>query len=123
MGCLNYNTKFQQLGLEYKNVNTDYSRQLLREKVNRINFNYSLQKSHKEYTTNLCLLNVTPVSYPTLVDMNTDMIDKHVLLGCRFESSMLMYDIHRCHCCGMVRPHHSDNAFPDDAIFNKKNLF
>ena len=75
-----------------------------------------------EYQKHLKLLNKTPVPYPTIVNMDNDMINKHVLLGRIFESSMLMYDIHQCHCCGMVLPHHSDDTFPDDAIFNK-NLF
>ena len=90
---MDYNIKFQQLGLEYKNVNTPYSEHLLREKVKSINFNCTMLNNYGEYKKHLNLLNVTPVSYPTLVDMNTDMIDKHVLLGHRFESSMLMYDI------------------------------
>ena len=41
LGRCDYNIKFQQLGLEYKNVNTPYSKQLLRDKVNRIDFNYN----------------------------------------------------------------------------------
>ena len=120
LGLRNYNIKFQRLGLEYKNVNSDYSKQLLRDKVNSIKFNYTMLNDYGEYRKHLKLLNKMPVPYPTIVNMDTDMIDKHVLLGRRFESSMLMYDIHQCHCCGMVQPHHSDDAFPDDAIFNKK---
>ena len=120
MGRLNYNIKFRRLGLEYNNENTDYEKVLQRKKVNSIKFNYTRLNDYGKYRKHLKLLNTTPVPYPTIVNMDTDMIDKHVLLGRRFESSMLMYEIHQCHCCGMVRPHHSDDAFPDDAIFNKK---
>ena len=60
------------------------------------------------YKRNLCLLNLIPISYPILANMNADLIEKHIILGYRFESSMLMYNIQQCHFCGMVRPHHSD---------------
>ena len=103
--------------MEYKNVNTDYSKQLLREKVNSITLNYTMLNNYGEYKKHLNLLNVTPVSYPTLVNMNADLIEKHMLLGCRFKSSMLMYNIQQYHCCGMARPHHIDTEFPNDAFF------
>ena len=45
LGCSDDDTKFQQLGLEYKNVNTDNTRQLLRQQVNRINFHYCIQNN------------------------------------------------------------------------------
>ena len=120
LGGRSYKTKCQRLGLEYKNVNSQYSKQLLRNKVNNIQFNFNMLNDYGVYQKHLKLLNKTPVPFPTIVNMDNDMIDKHVLLGRRFESSMLMYNIRQCHCCGMVRPHHSDEEFPDDAIFKQK---
>ena len=84
LGRFHYNIKFQRLGLEYKNVNSDYSEQLLREKVNSIKFNYTMLNDYGKYRKHLKLLNKSPVPYPTIVNMDTDMIDKHVLLGCKF---------------------------------------
>ena len=106
LGHYHCNLKFQQLGLEYRNANTNNSRQLLRQQVNRIYFHYGIQTNQANYKTNLHLLNWTPISNPTLVNMNANLIEKHMLLGCRFKSSMLMYNIQQCHCCDMVRQHH-----------------
>ena len=57
LGLRNYNIKFQRLGLEYKNVNLDYSKRLLRDKVNSIKFNYTMLNDYGEYRKHLKLLN------------------------------------------------------------------
>ena len=66
----------------------------------------------------------TPRQYPTPVDMDPKCIQKHVVYGRRAETSLLMYDVKQCHCCGSVKPGHDDPCFPSqrNAPFDRQHL-
>ena len=57
------------------------------------------------------ILDSDPRPYPTAVKMNPAAIEKHVVQGRRSEISLLLYDVHKCDCCGRVQPGHSDSNF------------
>jgi hypothetical protein len=57
-----------------------------------------------------------PRPYPTPVDMHPDSIQQHVMHGRRAETSMLMYDVKQCTCCGSVKPGHNDPGFPNKGV-------
>ncbi len=45
--------------------------------------------------------------------MNPLAVDKHVLSGRRTEISLMLYNVHKCKCCGRVQPSHIDSTFVD----------
>jgi hypothetical protein len=57
--------------------------------------------------------NTKPRPYPSAVKMNPQAVDKHVLSGRRTEISLMLYNIHKCKCCGRVQPSHIDSTFVD----------
>lgn len=65
-----------------------------------------------------------PRPFPTPVDMHPDSIQQHVIHGRRAETSLLMYDVKRCNCCGSVKPGHNDPGFPKtgQAPFDRMHL-
>jgi hypothetical protein len=66
------------------------------------------------------LLDSNPEPFPTGVHMSGESVSKHVRLGRRFEMSMMMFAVDKCDCCGVVKPRHSDPAFPSEVIFSRK---
>ena len=57
--------------------------------------------------------NTQPLPYPSAVKMNASAIEKHVVCGRRLDISLMLYDLHKCQCCGRVQPGHSDSTFVD----------
>ena len=57
--------------------------------------------------------NTQPLPYPSAVKMNDQAIQKHVLCGRRLEISLMLFDVHKCQCCGRVQPNHDDSTFVD----------
>jgi hypothetical protein len=55
--------------------------------------------------------NTHPLPYPSAVKMNDKAINNHVVCGRRFEISMMLYDVRKCHCCGRVQPCHTDTLY------------
>ena len=55
--------------------------------------------------------NTHPLPYPSAVKMNDKAIYNHVVCGRRFEISMMLYDVHKCHCCGRAQPCHTDTLY------------
>jgi hypothetical protein len=53
-----------------------------------------------------------PRPYPTPVDMHPISIQQNVIQGRHAETSLLMYDVKQCNCCGCVKPSHNDPGFP-----------
>ena len=48
--------------------------------------------------------------------MDENVLKKHVFYGRRFETSMLMFDVCGCSCCGRVEPYHCDPNYSKHAI-------
>ena len=57
--------------------------------------------------------NTQPLPYPSAVMMNDQATQKHVICGCCLEISLMLYDVHKCQCCGRVQPSHNDSTFVD----------
>ena len=57
--------------------------------------------------------NTQPLPYPSAVRMNDQAIEKHVRCGRRLEISLMLYEVHKCECCGRVQPSHNDSTFVD----------
>lgn len=64
----------------------------------------------------------SPSQYPSFVAMDKDVMEKTTILGRRFETSILMYDVNKCDCCGCVKPNHNDPIFPKDPILKRKSF-
>ena len=66
-----------------------------------------------------------PLPYPSAVKMNDNATTNHVVCGRRFEISMMLFDVQKCHCCGRVQPCHMDSLFdnsPSPPPFNRQHL-
>jgi hypothetical protein len=67
-----------------------------------------------------------PLPYPSAVKMNEKAINNHVICGRRFEISMMLYDVRKCHCCGRVQPCHTDTLYdkhsPSPPPFKSQHL-
>lgn len=56
--------------------------------------------------------NNSPRSYPTAVHMTDEALEKTTICGRRVETSLLMFQVEQCACCGRVQPGLDDPQYP-----------
>ena len=120
---------------EWDIINIDQKLRRLELTVDPDRSDASNQRRIKKYLDTLCMCGVTDSvmegiknnnaqPYPDIVQMNTESTEKHAHHGRRFETSMLMFKVSKCRCCGRTQPEHIDPEFPDNKNipFDRKHL-
>ncbi len=67
--------------------------------------------------------NNNPRDYPLMANMRPEMREKHARVGRLFETSMLLFQVQQCECCGEVKPVHNsktDARIKEDSLLYKR---